>query len=246
MTYLFYKIVIGMQQRSPTFATRKKLNKKNMKKLVNIRVMTGCLVGILLSATAYAKVGKKDEGESKHARQILIIGLQDNVRSNYFYNGLIAEETGLQPDSIDQAYNRIIAENIAAASAAGDCRFIPASAAEIDGRIRSEIKVTGESDESRADLSAVPADAWEKCLSEAGADYLLILNQHYLKWQDQPFRTLFHIVSYSLFDREKKEVCSGNNYFTCMNLEKPDKLRKISRKSSSKIASSIIRTLDEE
>lgn len=216
-----------------------------MKKFVHLRAFAACLLGLFLPFAAQSETTEKGEGAPKHARQILILGLPDNVRSNYFYNGLIAEETGLQPDSIDQAYNRIIAENIAAASSPeSDCRFIPASSVGIDGRIRNEIKVTGESDESRADLSAVPADAWEKCLADAGADYLLVLNQHYLKWQDQPFRTLFHIVSYSLFDREKKEVCSGNHYFTSMNLEKPDKLRKISRKSSSKIASSILRTLD--
>lgn len=215
-----------------------------MKKLVHCRPFAVGLLGILLSFVARAETTEKGEGENKHTRQILILGLHDNVRSNYFYNGLIAEETGLQPDSIDHAYNRIIAENIAAASAAGDCRFIPAGETRIDGRIRNEIKVTGESDESRADLSAVSAETWKKCLADAGADYLLVLNQHYLKWQDQPFRTLFHIVSYSLFDREKNEIYSGNHYFTSMNLEKPDKLRKISRKSSSKIASAIVRTLD--
>ena len=39
-------------------------------------------------------------------------------------------------------------------------------------------------------------------------------------------RTLFHIVSYTLFDKDKNEVYRGNNFFTCMNLENPDKLRK--------------------
>ena len=41
-----------------------------------------------------------------------------------------------------------------------------------------------------------------------------------------------------------KEVTKGNNYFTCMNLEKADKLSKASRKSSSKIASTIIKSID--
>ena len=81
-------------------------------------------------------------------------------------------------------------------------------------------------------------------MSETDADYLLVLNQHYLKWQEQPLRTLFHIVSYSLFDKDKNEIISDNNFFTSMNLEEPNKIRKISKKSSVKIASNVIKALE--
>lgn len=188
----------------------------------------------------------KKESENYHAKQILIVGLCDNVKSNYFYKGMIAEETGMKADSIDQTYNKIIAENIAASAKKGDCRFIPASMASVSGKVLNEIKVNGESEDCYSDLSAVPTAELQQVLDSADADYLLVLNQHYLKWQDQPLRTLFHIVSYTLFDKDKNEIYRGNNFFTCMNLENPDKLRKSSRKSSSKIASTIIKTLDEE
>ena len=135
---------------------------------------------------------------------------------------------------------------IAASVKNGDCKFIPANATQVTGQVLNEIKVNGESEDCYSDLSAVPTEELQKVLDNAGADYLLVLNQHYLKWQDQPLRTLFHIVSYTLFDKDKNEVYRGNNFFTCMNLENPDKLRKSSRKSSSKIASSIIKTLDED
>lgn len=217
-----------------------------MKNLIHFRKIGISLCLVALFGAVGAKESKKEEGAPYPAKQILIVGLHDNVKSNYFYNGMIAEETGMQADSIDAAYNRIIAENIAAASPKGAVRFIPATSKQIGGQVLNEIKVNGESAESYADLSAVPAVEWQHVLEQAGADYLLILNQHYLKWQDQPLRTLFHIVSYTLVDKEKKEICRGNNYFTCMNLEGPDKLRKISRKSSSKIASAIVKTLDAE
>lgn len=217
-----------------------------MKTVMKFRIIGVCLSLLLLSLSASAKENKKEENNHSAAKQILIVGLHDNVKSNYFYNGLIAEETGMQADSIDWAYNRIIAENIAAAASKGPVRFVPALGSQIDGRLLNEIQVNGESEESYADLSHVSAGEWQKALDKAGADYLLVLNQHYLKWQEQPLRTLFHIVSYTLFDKEKKEVCRGNNYFTCMNLEQPDKLRKISRKSTSKIASTIVKTLDEQ
>ena len=194
-----------------------------MERLFKIRIFTVMFFLAVASIAANAKESKK-EGDNYHAKQILIVGLHDNVKSNYFYNGMIAEETGMN----------------------GDCKFIPANATQVTGQVLNEIKVNGESEDCYSDLSAVPTEELQKVLDNADADYLLVLNQHYLKWQDQPLRTLFHIVSYTLFDKDKNEVYRGNNFFTCMNLENPDKLRKSSRKSSSKIASSIIKTLDED
>ena len=197
-----------------------------MERLFKIRIFTVMFFLAVASIAANAKESKK-EGDNYHAKQILIVGLHDNVKSNYFYNGMIAE-------------------NIAASVKNGDCKFIPANATQVTGQVLNEIKVNGESEDCYSDLSAVPTEELQKVLDNADADYLLVLNQHYLKWQDQPLRTLFHIVSYTLFDKDKNEVYRGNNFFTCMNLENPDKLRKSSRKSSSKIASTIIKTLDED
>lgn len=215
-----------------------------MKKLFSVPVMMLLFV-VTTSAAASEKGSKKEEGNNYHAKQVLIVGLHDNVKSNYFYNGLIAEETGMQADNIDREYNRIIAENIATAVKEGGCKFVLATESVENAELLNEIKVNGEYEACYADLSAVSVEELQAELNNAGADYLLVLNQHYLKWQEQPLRTLFHIVSYTLFDKNKKEVCRGNNYFTCMNLESQDKVRKSSRKSSSKIASSIIKTLEE-
>ncbi len=215
-----------------------------MKKLFGIKSFTVLFTLAVMTIAGNAKAGER-ENNNYHAKQILIVGLHDNVKSNYFYNGMIAEETGMKADSIDQTYNNIIAENIASAIKNSDCKFIPAQANQVSGQVLNEIKVNGESEDCYSDLSGVSTDELQKVLDKADADYLLVLNQHYLKWQDQPLRTLFHIVSYTLFDKDKKEICRGNNFFTCMNLEKPDKLKKSSKKSSSKIASIIIKTLDE-
>lgn len=216
-----------------------------MKRLFRLRFITACMLLVSIPMIASSKKSK-EEGGSYNAKQVLVVGLHDNVKSNYFYNGLIAEETGIKADSIVPTYNRIIAENIAEASKENGYRFIPAGETQVSGQVLNEIKVNGESEESYADLSAVSTDEFRKVLDNADADYMLVLNQHYLKWQEQPLRTLFHIVSYTVFDKNKKEVCRGNNYFTCMNLENADKMRKVSRKSSSKIASSISKTLAEE
>ena len=125
-----------------------------MERLFKIRIFTVMFFLAVASIAANAKESKK-EGDNYHAKQILIVGLHDNVKSNYFYNGMIAEETGMKADSIDQTYNTIIAENIAASVKNGDCKFIPANATQVTGQVLNEIKVNGESEDCYSDLSAV-------------------------------------------------------------------------------------------
>ena len=189
-------------------------------RLLNLLFLCGLCVN-----TSFAE--KLSEGDGVQPKQVLIVGLKDNVRSNYFYKGMIAEETGMQADSVDFIYNQIIAENIAGNTKSKAYKFVLANEDSIPADFFEEVKINENEEECETD-----------------ADYLLVLNQHYLKWQEQPLRTLFHIVSYSLFDKDKNEIISDNNFFTSMNLEEPNKIRKISKKSSVKIASNVIKALE--
>ena len=154
------------------------------------------------------------------------------MESNYFPGSMITEETGIPTDSIDYTYNQIIAKNIIASNKNKKYQFVTPEKAAAISSLLDKIRLEGEEEERYADLSQVD-----------DSDYVLFLNQHYLKWQEKPLRTLFHITSYSLFDKNQKEVTRGNNYFTSMNLESKDKLSKDSRKSSSKIVSTIVKSL---
>jgi hypothetical protein len=207
----------------------------------NLWVVILMAAGVL---TAAAPAERRGATSREAGGRILIVGLHDNVKSNYFYNGMIAEETGMSADSIDIEYNRIIAENIATGAKDDSYVFIASADETLRRQVVSEITLEGEGEEYACNLSGVEAGEWQQMLSSSDADYLLVLNSHYLKWQETPLRTLFHIVSYSLFDKDRQPVYHGNSYFTCMNLESPDRLRKISRKTSSRIASNVIKSLD--
>lgn len=206
-------------------------------RLLNLLFLCGLCVN-----TSFAE--KLSEGDGVQPKQVLIVGLKDNVRSNYFYKGMIAEETGMQADSVDFIYNQIIAENIAGNTKSKAYKFVLANEDSIPADFFEEVKINENEEECSSDLSSVPMEEMREIMSETDADYLLVLNQHYLKWQEQPLRTLFHIVSYSLFDKDKNEIISDNNFFTSMNLEEPNKIRKISKKSSVKIASNVIKALE--
>lgn len=210
----------------------------------NIQLLLSLLLFINIPFLSWSKKNNKDAAVATPSEaQVLIVGLNDNVKSNYYYKGMIAEETGMQVDSIDQQYNFIISQNIAAA-ANGSCKFISGSEDHSYDELVNKIAVTGEGESCHSNLSNITATELQAALNHAHANYLLVLNQHYLKWQEEPMRTVFHMVSYTLYDKDKKQVLSGNQYFTSMSLEKPDKIMQMSRKSTSKIASSIARSLD--
>lgn len=202
-------------------------------------------VTILLNAPniTWAKKERDVQGNHQQAK-VLIVGLQKNVKSNYYYDDLIAAQTGMKADSIDHQYNAIIAGNIIAAAENSFCKFTTGDKDVHCDRIVGKIRVAGDAEDCASSLSDISAEELQATLNEAHADYLLVLNQHYLKWQEEPMRTVFHMISYTLFDKDKKKIMSGNQYFTSMNLEAPEKVMQLSRKTTSKIASAVARSLD--
>jgi hypothetical protein len=201
---------------------------------------------VLIISIPVASWSKKNPADNKKKEevQILIVGLNDNLKSNYYFDEVIEKEIGMNGDSVEHLYNSIIAKNIATALPNSSCKFV----AGIDNKQFEEyaekVEVAGDGEECVSNLTKVPTAEFQQTLKQTGSNYLLVLNQHYLKRQEKPMRTVFYIVSYTLYDQNKKEVYSGNQFFTSMKLESPDKVRQISRKSTSKIASSIAKSLN--
>lgn len=202
-------------------------------------------LAVLTAGSVSASSADKEELKAnRNAVKVLVVALPDNVDFNYFPNSMITEETGIPTDSIDYTYNQVMVRNIIAGNKDKKYQFVTPQKAALISKLLDEVKLQGEEEEKYVDLSQVDDGSYEQLIKDTDSDYVLFLNQHYLKWQEKPLRTLFHITSYSLYDKNQKEVTRGNNYFTSMNLENKDKLSKDSRKSSSKIASSIVKSLE--
>lgn len=201
---------------------------------------------MLCSANVWGKSKVTSVGKAAvpGAVRIMVVGLPDNVSSNYYPITMISEETGIPSDSVDAAYNSAIAQNIISSNKNENIKFfVPADKGEVK-TVMERIGLKGdEADEKQVDLSRVESNAFREMLARNNADYVLFLNQHYLKWQEKPMQTLFHITSYSLYDRTMQEVVHGNNNFTSINLENRERLCKDSRRSSSKILSTIVKNL---
>lgn len=206
-------------------------------------IVLGLFVMASVVAVKAEEAGRGASGKNNAVVKVLVVGL-DNVNSNYFPESMITEETGIPEDSIGETYNRIITDNIILANKDKGVAFISSENISDADQLLGNVVVKGENEERYADVEQIDHKNYQQLMDEAQADYILFLNQHYLKWQEKPLRTLFHFVSYSLYDKNQREVTKGNNYFTCMNLEKADRLTKASRKSSSKIASAIVKSID--
>jgi predicted transcriptional regulator/cbb3-type cytochrome oxidase subunit 3 len=210
-----------------------------MKRLqISIIFVTMLLMG--LAPHIYAKENNKEVNPA--VNKILIMGLKDNIQSDYFYKDLIAEESGIPVDSLEQVFNRTIATNIAQSR----IDFITAPEEERCTEVINNIRVNGEQENCTSDLSQVDNQCFRDLLSATGAEYVLILNRHFLKKQDQPFNTLFYFISYSLYNKDKQEVMSGSNYFTTMHIESENIMKKVSRKSSGKIASAVLKAVNQQ
>lgn len=188
----------------------------------------------------YAKENQTEKNQNQ--KKILILGLNDNIKSDYYYKELIAEESGISADSLELVFNNTIAGNIAQSRIDFTTAQEPGTCAEVINSIR----VKGEQENCTSDLSRVDNQCYSSLLKKAGADYVLILNRHYLKKQEEPFNTLFYFVSYSLYNKDKHELLNGSNYFTAMRIESAEAMKKASRKSADKIAASILKLVAQQ
>lgn len=196
------------------------------------------LLMTMTSAVTGSVYGRTPGGSNDPAMvKVVIVGLADNVRSNYFPNMMISEQTGIPADSIDYAYNQTIAQQIMSASTRGPVSYMLADDNPSLSNLISSVGLRVE--DTKATVTSIDHDLYAGLLRSCGADYVLFLNQHYLKWQEKPMLTLFHITSYSLYDTEGNEVISDSNNFTSMSLEDRARLTKDSKKCASNIAATI-------
>ena len=207
------------------------------------------MMTMLVSSNMMAGTPELEGNASSNAvkdRRVLVIGAQDNVKSNYFVTDMLAEDTQINPDSVCYIYNKVIEDNLAQLAQKSKANFTYVDGNAIQGTyhdILEDIKTTGEGENQSSDLTFVNTTQLRGMLDQAGADYLLLLDNHYLKYQEEPFKTIFHYVNYSLYDVNKKKLAQGSNYFTSINPQSEQQMLKASRKSTAKMLNDVESTL---
>lgn len=200
------------------------------------------LMAMGICATTWAGTpeleGNVTSNNSVKPHRILVMGMQDNVKSNYFVTDMLAENTHIQEDSVCYIYNKVIEDNLAqmAQKTKSPYTFVYGKDVQDNNQeLLEDIQTTGEGENQSSDLAFVNSNKLKGMLEQAGADYLLLLDSHYLKYQEEPFKTIFHYVNYSLYDANKKKLGQGSNYFTSINPQTEQQMIKSSKKSTAKM-----------
>ena len=105
-------------------------------------------LGLVLWVTGSVCASPADEEGANKANnnlvKVLVIGLHDNVESNYFPGSMITEETGIPTDSIDYTYNQIIAKNIIASNKNKKYQFVTSEKVAAISSLLDKIRLEGE------------------------------------------------------------------------------------------------------
>lgn len=216
-------------------------------KVFNVKSLVLALA-TMLCTTVWAETpemeGNAVNNEVK-AHRILVLSAMDNVTSNYFVTDMLAENTNIQEDSVCYVYNKVIEDNLEALAQKAKLayNFVNGNKQTNASKLLENVRTVGEDENKSSDLSFVNSGELKELLADAGADYLLLLDAHYLKYQELPFKTIFHYVNYSLYDANKEKLAHGSNYFTSINPQTEDQMVKSSKKSTAKMLDLVINTL---
>lgn len=181
------------------------------------------------------------------SRKILVIGLDDNIKSNYYDPEMLADGTGIVKDSLSSVYNEVIENNLRKVARKDKLPFylIPVSAHSKDWKeLTEDVRIKNDEEKSSSDWNGVDSNELQLLMQKTPADYLLVLDTHYLKYQEKPFKTVFHFVNYSLYNNRKEKLTQGSSYFTSFAPQSEKDMVASSRKSSQKILSEIIKTIN--
>lgn len=177
--------------------------------------------------------------------RVLVIRALDNVKSNYYDDYLLAENTDIAQDSVNQVYNGVVEHNLQKAGTG--LHFVNMDDHALNSSlwqpIVSNIVLKGEGENLRADLSAISRADLKNAMQDAGARYLLVIDAQYLRYTEKPMPMMYHFVNYSLYDSNEQKLTSGQNYFPAYQPQRKAELEKASMKSVRKIAEQLSKVI---
>lgn len=218
--------------------------KKMKKRGMTLLTMLFAMVNVMTAGNP--ETTESLDANSVKQHRVLVVSVKDNVKSNYFDKDILSEDSKIAADSICYIYNKVIGENISAVAKKEKSAymFVDGNTIKDDcSNFIQQVNLTGEEDKLASDLASVNGEQLKSLLDKAGAAYLLVLDAHYLRYQELPFKTIFHYVNYSLYDANKKRLAQGSNYFTSINPQNEMQMLKSSRKSTAKIVDMVENTL---
>jgi hypothetical protein len=192
-----------------------------------IAIFLVSILVLFLTDTATAlKKKKQDNNGGESGVVVLVVGFGNNVNSNFFPRVDMAQKMGVRQDEIDSLLNQKLLEGFSDVSVK-NIDFINPSDFSLISQTRNCFEFTGDPGYIQPELIVAFEAQIQDLLELYNADYLLLYNQYYLRWQEEPVRTLFHIFSYTVFNKKMQAVSKGQEHFNTFSLVDSDEMKKL-------------------
>ncbi|WP_129020599.1 hypothetical protein [Edaphocola flava] len=200
-----------------------------------MKIMSHKLVQIFAGIAFISMTSMTAEAGKGH---VLIITAADNIKSNHYYDDYIAKEMGVSVDSLDYYFNGSVTRHLQSLHE-GALEYTLLSEND-QPAVKEDIEISGEAEGSVASVDKMSLEEYHSLLEKNHTEFLLVINQHYLKKMESgTMNTVFHIVSYTLFDKDKKQLNTSSLYYSTIKLDKPNKMESQLKKTAAKMASKL-------
>lgn len=207
-------------------------------KTLSIAFLTGMLI-----FQSFMLQARNNHPSDSHVKSILVVGFAGNINSNFLPEQMVAERFEVCTQTIDSVLHEKLLQGFGNLSPNPNLKFIFPECIEEASRIRNVFTFNGDGENMYPVLSETNEVEFKAVMDQYNADYIMVFGQYYLKWRDEPFQTFFHILNYSLINRNLKEMNRGNEFFTTFNSFNAQDVEKQLSKLIRRSAATVRRTI---
>lgn len=189
-------------------------------------MLVGLLVCGLLSAN-----------ERTNQDIVMVVPSQLNVSSDYYPLDMIAESMNIQVDSVGPMLNAMVTNGLAENSR----RFYICQKTENTSTLEKITLRKISTERSSADLSSLTDEEFRKLLGSDKAKYVVIISGYFIQRMEKPFPTIFHTISYTVYDSNRQKTMDGFEYFNTYDLKSYGEMEAGNRKISKKMTQAILK-----
>jgi len=166
-----------------------------------------------------------NENKTNQNINILVVGFANNIQSDFIPKFTLAEKLHVGEHEFDALLHQKLIAGFSNLSI-GTHQYIVLNNLNDVNQIRKLFQFHGENGELNFEFSPAQATELQEIMKEYQADFLLVFTQYDFKWQEIPVNTLFHILSYSVLDRNLVEIRKGQEHFNTFTNFKPRDLER--------------------
>jgi len=172
---------------------------------------------------------------------VLIVPSQMNISSDYYPLDMIAESMNIQVDSVAPKLNAMVTNGLSKNSTRFLIRQQTEASHSLENICQKIVLRKISTERNSADLSRLTDDEFHKLLGSDRTNYIVIISGYFIQRMEKPFQTIFHTISYTVYDSNRKKTMDGDESFNTFDLKNYVEMEAGNRKLSKKITQAILK-----